>query len=311
MTDKAAEGKIAVLLGGTSSEREVSIISGTAVYQALKSLGRDVVCIDASDDPIGQIRKAKADIVFIALHGRFGEDGTIQAMLEQEKISYTGSGPQASRLAMDKIESRKIFKEAGLPVPETIALNKGLYDKDMPLNWDTCRATHFFPVVVKPNKEGSSIGLSVVNDANGLAFAIDRAFEYDDDIIIEKFIEGEDITVGILEEKPLPVVHIRPKHGIYDFEAKYTQGMSEYIVPAQFDDAVMKQAQDFALKAHKLLGCRCFSRVDMRLAKDNKTIVLEVNSIPGLTATSLLPKAAKAAGIDFAQACLKMLKNHG
>ena len=308
MTDKAAEGKIAILLGGTSSEREVSIASGTAVYQALKSLGRDVICIDASDDPIGQIRKAKADIVFIALHGRFGEDGTIQAMLEQEKIPYTGSGPQASRLAMDKIESRKIFKEAGLPVPKPMALNKGLFEKDMPLNWDS---HHFFPVVVKPNKEGSSIGLSVVNDADNLALAIDRAFQYDDDIVIEKFIEGEDITIGILEEKPLPVVHIKPKHGIYDFAAKYTKGMSEYIVPAQFDDIVMRQAQGFALKAHKLLGCRCFSRVDMRLTKDNKTIVLEVNSIPGLTQTSLLPKAAKAAGIDFAQVCLKMLENHG
>ena len=305
MTDaQIKDKKIAVLLGGTSSERDISIKSGAAVYEALKALGLDVTRIDVSDDPIAQIRKEKIDIVFIALHGRFGEDGTLQAMLEKEKIPYTGSGPLASRLAMDKLASRKIFKDAGLPVPEYFEISKAFYEKDMPINFP-------LPLVVKPNKEGSSIGLSVVTELKDLAGAIDRAFLYDSDIILEKFIDGDDITVGILDDKPLPVVHIKPKSGIYDYIAKYTQGMSEYIVPADIDDEIAKKAQGLGLKAHKLLGCRCFSRVDMRLTKDNKVIVLEVNSIPGLTVTSLLPKAAKAVGIEFAQVCLKMLEGHG
>ena len=302
MTKKGIKEKIAVLLGGQSSEREISIKSGTAVYEALLSLGLDAVCVDVSDDPISQIRQAKANMVFIALHGKFGEDGTIQAMLEKEKIPYTGSGPKASRLSMDKLASRRIFEDAGLPVPEYIAISKGVYDKDMPINLS-------LPVVVKPNREGSSIGMSVVGDTKDLATAIDTAFSYDDDIIVEKFIEGEDITVGILNDKPLPVVHIKPKQGVYDYTAKYTDGMSEYVVPAELEGHIIKEAQDLGLRAHSLLGCRCFSRVDMRLGKDKKIKVLEVNSIPGLTTNSLLPKAAKAVGIDFAHMCLKMVKN--
>ncbi len=318
MTDISVKNKkIAVLLGGTSSEREISIKSGTAVYEALRSLGLDVVCIDASDDPIGEIRQKKTEVVFIALHGRFGEDGTLQAILEKEKIPYTGSGPSASRLAMDKLASRKIFEDAGLPVPKHFAVNKFLYDKDMPIiNWDRHqfmdKKNSVCPnFVVKPNREGSSIGLSVARNMNDLAKAIDTAFLYDDDIILEEFIDGEDITVGILEDKPLPVVCIKPKQGIYDYIAKYTDGMSEYIVPACLSDDIIKEAQGLGIEAHKLLGCRNFSRVDMRLAKDNKIIVLEVNTIPGMTTTSLLPKAAKAAGINFAQMCLKMIEDHG
>lgn len=298
----AIKQKIAVLLGGQSSEREISIKSGTAVHEALLSLGLDAVSIDVSYEPIGQIRQAKAEMAFIALHGRFGEDGTIQAMLEREKIHYTGSGPKANRLAMNKLASRKIFENSGLPVPQYFAISKGIYDKNMPINFS-------LPMVVKPNREGSSIGMSVVDDIKDLAKAIDKAFLYDEDIIIEEFIDGEDITIGILDDKPLPVVHIKPKHGVYDFTAKYTEGMSEYVVPAKFENNIIKEAQDLGLRAHNLLGCRCFSRVDMRLGNNGKIKVLEVNSIPGLTTTSLLPKAAKAVGIDFAQMCLKMAKN--
>lgn len=305
MADRIMKEKIAVLLGGPSSEREISIKSGTAVYKALLSLGLDVVCIDVSDKPIEQIRRESAEIAFIALHGRFGEDGTIQEMLEQEEISYTGSGPQASRLAMDKLASRRIFQAAGLPVPEYAALSKGS-DPDIVIRE---LGSDPLPLVVKPNREGSSIGLSVVKDIKELSRAIDAAFSYDEDILLEKFIDGDDITVGILDDKPLPVIHIKPKSGVYDFTAKYTEGMSEYIVPAELDVRIINQAQHFGLSAHNLLGCHCFSRVDMRLGRDKEIKILEVNTIPGLTSTSLLPKAAKAVGIDFAHVCLKMTES--
>lgn len=293
--------KVAVLLGGPSSEREISIKSGTAVYEALLSLGVDAVCIDVGEDPVRQIRETGAGIAFIALHGRFGEDGTIQAMLEKEGIAYTGSGPVASRLAMDKLASRKIFKDALIPVPESFALKNGDRHQFFPIN--------AYPLVVKPNREGSSIGLSVVNKKKDLAAAIDEAFSYDNDIIIEKFIDGDDITVGILNDKPLPVVHIKPRQGIYDYTAKYTQGATEYVVPAKLADNITKEAQRLGILAHRLLGCRYFSRVDMRLGRDNKITVLEVNTIPGMTATSLLPKAAKAIGIDFAHLCLMIAES--
>ncbi len=301
MTRRPIKERIAVLLGGPSSEREISIKSGVAVYEALLSLGLDVVCIDVSDNPVEQIAQEKCEIAFIALHGRFGEDGTIQAMFDEENIAYTGSGPQASRLAMDKLASRRIFQNAGLPVPEYVTVNKDVYRKDISVNFS-------LPFVVKPNREGSSIGMSVVKDIKDLSKAINEAFLYDDDIIIEKFIDGEDITVGILDDKPLPVVHIKPKYGDYDFSAKYTEGMSEYVVPAVLEKDIINAAGNLGLMAHNLLGCRCFSRADMRFGKDNKIRILEVNTIPGLTSTSLLPKAAKAVGIDFAHMCLKMVK---
>ena len=294
-------GKIAVLLGGPSSERDISIKSGTAVYEALKSLGLDIVCIDPSYEPIDQIRKIDAEAAFIALHGRFGEDGYAQSILEAAGIAYTGSGPTASRLAMDKIASRAIFQKAAIPAPKYVTLSQEnaeeWYLKDLS-----------FPIVVKPNREGSSIGLTVARDRGGAIIAISKAFEYDFDVLLEEFIPGEDITIGILDNRPLPVVHIKPKYGIYDFNAKYTQGLCEYIVPAKLDRVLIKKAQETALKAHELLGCRDFSRVDMRLDRDGNIFVLEVNTIPGLTSTSLLPKAAKADGIDFAQLCLRVVE---
>ncbi|MBN1405426.1 MAG: D-alanine--D-alanine ligase [Candidatus Omnitrophica bacterium] len=292
--------RVAVLLGGRSSERDVSIKSGTAVFEALKGAGVDAVCIDVSDDPVKQIRDEKADVAFIALHGKFGEDGTLQAMLDRENIPYTGSGPKASRLAMDKLASRQIFEKSGVPVPKYIVMKMGAapYFSDLS-----------FPVVVKPNKEGSSIGLTIVSDKKDLDKALKQAFLYDDDVLVEQLIEGEDLTVGILDDNALPVIHIKPKSGIYDYKSKYTQGMTEYVVPADINETNAREAQRLGLLAHKLLGCRCFSRVDIMLSKRGAMKVLEVNTIPGLTATSLLPKAAKAAGIDFARMCLIMIES--
>lgn len=298
-------GRIGVLLGGPSNEREISIKSGTAVYDALLSLGLDAVCIDPKDTVSAKedILKAKIDIAFIALHGRFGEDGTIQAILEEIGIPYTGSGPKASGLALNKISSKEIFQSNGIPVPGWRVLRR-------PFKAEDILKERSFPFVVKPANEGSSIGLSIVETTAELIPAIDTALSYDDEILIEEYIPGEDITVGILDDEPLPVVHIKPKAKFYSFQAKYTPGMSEYIVPARFSDDIIEQALQLGRLAHHLLGCRAFSRVDMRLDKrDNRVKVLEVNSIPGLTSQSLLPKAAAAAGIGFPQMCLRMAES--
>ena len=301
-------GRIGILLGGPSSERDISIKSGNTVYDALLSLGCDVVKIDVKDK--GSFKKevmiSGIDVAFIALHGRFGEDGGVQRVLDDMGIPYIGSGPEASWIALNKIASKEIFKQHNIPTPDYIVLNKSkqaLFSRGDYL-------PHFpLPFVVKPSKEGSSIGMSIVQAHDMIIPALDEAFRYDDDIIIEKYIEGDDITVGILKEKPLPVIDIKPKEKFYNFKAKYTNGMSEYIVPALLPEKITKRVQQLALLAHQVLGCDSFSRVDMLINKrDNSLIVLEVNTIPGLTSSSLLPKAAKAAGIDFPQMCVEMIK---
>lgn len=298
-------GRIGVLLGGPSSEREISIKSGTAAYDALLSLGLDVVCIDPKNvtSVKEDILSARINVAFIALHGRFGEDGAMQAILEEMGIPYTGSGPEASRLALNKILSRGIFQDNDIPVP-------GYRVWRRPSGVKSVLKDVSFPFVVKPANEGSSIGLSIVETKEEAIPAINTAFSYDDEILIEEYIPGEDITVGILDDEPLPVVHIKPKAKFYSFHAKYTQGMSEYVVPARFSGDIIDQAQRLGSLAHHILGCRAFSRVDMLLDKrDNNVVVLEVNTIPGLTSSSLLPKAAAAAGIDFPQMCLRMVES--
>ena len=301
-------GKIGVLMGGPSSEREVSLSSGEAVYKALKEEALDVVAIDIQTDerhPNHQlIQGVNIDIAFIALHGHFGEDGQIQAILDQMNIPYTGSDPLASGLAMDKIASRRIFQEEGLPVPNYIVLSTKDDRRFIP------RITQdlFPPFVVKPAGQGSSIGLSIVQTQKQLNQAIEYAAGFNEYIIIEEYIRGREITVGVLGDSALPVVEIIPQNKFYDYEAKYKPGKSNYIVPASLSVQVTVQAQGEALRAHKLLGCSGFSRVDMRLSPDNIPFVLEVNSIPGLTEISLLPKAAKAVGIDFTQLCIHILR---
>jgi len=303
-------GKIGILSGGPSSEREISIRSGKAVYKALTTLGFNAVGIDIKSAASAkeEILRNDLDIAFIALHGRFGEDGTIQAMLEELDIPYTGSGPNASRLALNKILSRQIFEKHDIPVPRWLYLKKQSDNRDL----SPCAASNKLspPFVVKPANEGSSIGMTIVENEVGLASACDSAFSYDDEILIEEYVPGEDITVGILNDKPLPVCHIKTKLDFYNYEAKYTNGMSEYIVPANLEKEITAEAQRLGLLAHKVLGCRSFSRVDMLLDKEkDRIVVLEVNSIPGLTSSSLLPKAASVAGIDFSQMCIKMIES--
>lgn len=296
-------GRIGVLMGGPSSEREVSLKSGKAVYEILKQLGLQAVAIDIQTDNLKEnislLKSYKINCAFIALHGRFGEDGQIQALLDSLKISYTGSGAQASRLAMDKIASHKIFGAHGLSVPRYKVLEKT--DRIVCDNL-------IFPLVVKPATHGSSIGLSIVDKNEELDKAMDLAFGFDEKVIIEEYIRGREVTVGILEEKALPVIEIVPKKRFFDFEAKYQPGLTEYIVPANLEEGIAKKIQESALLAHKLLGCFGFSRVDMILSQDKIPFVLEVNSIPGLTPMSLLPKAAKIAGIEFGQMCLKLIE---
>ncbi|MBU0548783.1 MAG: D-alanine--D-alanine ligase [Candidatus Omnitrophica bacterium] len=301
-------GRIGVLMGGASSERDISLNSGKAVYECLKNLSLEAVCLDIkSDDYIENrsfIREAGIDTAFIALHGHFGEDGQIQSLLEELNIPYTGSDPDASRLAMDKVASRKVFQKEALPVPNYIVFcSPEAIDSDKEV---TSNLTA--PFVVKPAAQGSSIGLSIVNRQEQLKEALRLASNYDKNIIIEEYIEGREITVGILAERALPVIEIIPKNKFYDYEAKYAAGMSEYVVPAELPADIACRLQEIGLAAHRSLGCFAFSRVDIRLNRDNAPFILEVNSIPGLTSVSLLPKAASAAGIDFSQLCTRILR---
>ncbi len=299
-------GRIGVLMGGPSSEREISLKSGHAVFDVLSQLGLDVAGIDITtdspEDNACLIQSHNIDCAFVALHGRFGEDGQIQKILDDLSLVYTGSGVRASQLAMDKIASRKIFQAKGFSVPEYIILEKATYTPDRK---DQFNLT--FPLVVKPATNGSSIGLTIVDKKEEFMGALDLAFSYDDRVVVENYITGREITVSILDEQALPVIEIVPKKRFFDFEAKYKTGMTDYIVPAQLDQAIAREVQGIALAAHKSLGCSGCSRADMIISKENIPFVLEVNTIPGLTATSLLPKAARVVGIDFGELCLKLI----
>jgi len=305
--EKLNFGKIGILMGGSSTEREISLESGKAVYENLKQLGLEVIAIDintdSKDENIRLIKSHKIDCAFVALHGRFGEDGQVQEILDNLKIPYTGSGREASKLAMDKIASRKIFEFNGLPVPRYKILERISYNANLQFHNNL-----ELPLVVKPATHGSSIGLSIIDKKKDLNKALDLAFRFDERVLIEKYIKGREMTVGILDDKALPVIEIVPKKRFFDYEAKYQPGMTDYIVPAKLEEEISKKIQSIALSAHNILGCFGFSRVDMILSEDNTPFVLEVNSIPGLTSNSLLPKAAKTIGIEFTQLCIKLIE---
>jgi len=298
--------KIGVFLGGISSEREISLKSGEAVFGALKEIGQNVIKVDITSDSPSDIKKHiesnNLDLVFIALHGEFGEDGKLQKILEDLNISFTGSGSIASHFAMDKVESKKMFKNAGLDVPSYFIMDR-VSDESL----ERAKAIGF-PLVVKPCNGGSSIGLSLVEDSAQLNQAVSLAKKYDGSIVIEQFIKGRELTVGILDDKPLPPIEIVTDEPFFNYQAKYKSNTTNYIVPAKLDLKVTKQVMDSGLIAHKALSCRNFSRVDMILSeKDSKVYILELNAIPGLTQRSLLPKAAKSIGIDFPELCLKII----
>jgi len=308
--------RVGVLMGGPSSEREISIKSGNAVCKALEARKINYVPVELMPGPntngykksaAGLISRMKIDVAFIALHGEFGEDGAVQAMLEEMGIPYTGSLSSASKVAMNKIAAKELLRSNNVPIARHETLNQETFKRGAGLNL-------YFKslgpsLVVKPSNGGSSIGLNIVASEKELKGAIADAFKYDDKLIIEEYIPGREITVGIIEDRALPIVEIVPKRKFFDFLSKYEKGMTEYIVPARIEKNIYQNCQAVGLKAHKALRARSFSRVDIILNDKKGPVVLELNTIPGLTETSLLPKAAKAVGIQFEDLCLKILES--
>ena len=286
----SASLRIGVLMGGTSAERDVSLKTGAAVLAALRRKGYDAVAIDVDATVPERLARERVQLAFIALHGRLGEDGAIQGLLEVLGIPYTGSGVLASALGMDKVVSRRLFEAERLPVPRYVLVTRTASIPPLPFP---------FPVVVKPNGEGSSVGVSIVSQAAGLPAALAQAFEYDRRVLIEAYIAGKEIQVGILGERALGAIEIRLKTTFYDYVAKYTPGMSEHIFPAPLPPDVTRRTLDVALAAFRVLGCEGYGRVDFLVDEAGTPYVLEVNTLPGLTETSLLPDIARGVGVGF------------
>jgi len=296
--------RVALLGGGSSAEREVSLASSAQVQKALQASGFTVVFIDTADEGfIDALQGAQADVVFICLHGRGGEDGTVQGLCELLGLPYVGCGVLASALAMDKVMSKLVFTQAGILTPDSIVVNQADEDE---VDCEALLAQLGGKVVVKPVNEGSAIGVTIVHSPEELPAALAKAFCYGAQAVAERFIAGTEVTVGVLgndSPQALPTIEIVPEREFYDYDSKYVPGMSRHIIPADVDDAVRKECQRVAVAAHMLLGCRGMSRADTIVAEDGSVWLLEVNTIPGMTSTSLLPDAAKATGIGFEELC--------
>ena len=321
--------RIAVLFGGTSSERDVSIASGSQVVKALREAGHDVVAVDTAtgvldkaqesrlltggvapvppeEDSLDMLRSGNTsaivsapeltgiDVIFLALHGGTGENGTLQSLLELTGIPYTGSGPLGSAVAMDKDMTKRILVHAGVPTPDWMMA---------PVDVEEAAARLGLPLIVKANKQGSTVGLTKVKNPKDYDAAVDKAYQHDDEVMVEQFIPGRELTVPILADEPLPVGEIIIESEIFDYETKYQSGKAQEIFPADLPGPVAIQAQIYALKAHRALKLRGYSRVDFRLDADNKLWCLEANTLPGMTAASLFPKGAAAAGMGFPEVC--------
>jgi D-alanine-D-alanine ligase len=327
--------RITVLTGGTSSERDVALASAVQVVAALRSRGHDVAVVDTArgyippaDEPsllrgtVGTIPPSidelhalerglllsglgnlavvrEATVLFLALHGGRGEDGTIQTLLEMVGVPYTGSGRLGSGMAMDKDISKRLFRLVGVPTADWVMA---------PASRDTVERDFGWPVVVKPSKQGSTVGLTVVKEADGYEEAVALARRYDDEVMIERFVPGRELTVGVLEGKALAVGEIIPRHEIFDYECKYTPGMSQETFPADLTGPITAECRRLALLAHEALKLGGYSRVDFRLTPDDELFCLEVNTLPGLTATSLLPQSARAVGIEFPDLCERICR---
>ena len=286
--------KIAVMMGGLSREREISLKTGKAILRALTEKGYHAISIDVGRDIADVLMKEKIECAFLALHGRFGEDGTVQGMLELMRIPYTGSGVLASALALHKIMAKKVFLCENIPTPPFEVLGRKEVEKN------SLRTSSLsLPVVVKPAREGSTIGVSIVKKEEDLLPALKEAGKYDDEILVEKFMEGKEITVGILEDLPLPIIEIVPRSGFYNYHSKYTKGETQYLIPAPMAREKYLYAQEISFKAFKALGCSGCARVDLMTDAEENPFVIDVNTMPGMTETSLLPKAAGYAGIPF------------
>jgi D-alanine-D-alanine ligase len=277
-----------------SAEREVSLSSGRAILEALQKLGYEVYAVEVDEELPFRLREKRITVAFIGLHGRLGEDGAVQGLLESMRIPYTGSGILASALAMNKVVSRKIFMENGLPVPRHRVLKKGEEKK-----LDRSTLPFPLPFVVKPSQEGSSVGVTIVLEDRKLLPALEQAWAYDAEILVEEFIKGREIQVGILDDVPLGAIEIVPKVQFYNYEAKYTEGLADHLLPAPLPKPDYDRALHLGLQAHCLLGCEGATRVDLLYQGQGGFVILEVNTLPGMTALSLLPEIAKGAGIDF------------
>ena len=293
--------RVAVLKGGRSLERQVSLRSGARVEDALGRLGHEVVAIDVGLDLIQRLRETDPDVAFIAMHGRDGEDGTIQELLEILAIPYTGSGVLACGRAMDKVLAKHLMLEAGIPTPEFFAFNETAFRELGAADaLGAIEERLEFPIVVKPSAQGSALGIRFARSAADVPAALVAAFSYDSRLLLERYVDGRDLAVSILADEPLPVVEAVPLDDeFYDFEARYEIGRTEFVCPAELPDGLTEAAHELALRTYRLLGCSAFARVDLMLDAAGALTVLEANPIPGLTETSLLPQAAEAAGISF------------
>jgi len=301
---------VAVLMGGPSDEHAISLKSGHGVEEALSRRGHRVDAVEIPkaipvDEAVAFARRAlqqhSPEVVFIALHGRFGEDGTIQQVCEALHLAYVGSGPEASRVGLDKIASRTRFEQARLAVPRWRVIEPSAGESlEQVQAWP-------YPLVVKPSNQGSSLGVSVVQEPAALVGAVAEAAQFGSHVLIEEFIRGREVTVGVLGDEPLPVVEIRPRNHFFDYRAKYTPGLTDYLVPAPLPPRLARAVQAAGLAAHRTLGCRHLSRADLILRDDGVPVLLEVNTIPGFTPLSLLPKAAACLGMDYDTLCEQLV----
>ncbi|MFH1452852.1 MAG: D-alanine--D-alanine ligase [Armatimonadota bacterium] len=305
--------KVAVVRGGRSPEREVSLCSGENAAIALKQAGYNIVEMDGDENIVENLRREAVDVVFIALHGQYGEDGTLQGLLEFMDIPYTGSGVMASSLAMNKIKTKEIFRSNDIPTPKWFTITNDLYKtsgKEYMLKVVKEKKIKY-PVMIKPADLGSSIGVTKAFNEEDLIKGADKAFLYDSEVLLEEFIPGMELSVpvyGINPPRALPVIEIIPKGEFYTYETKYEDGMSTHIIPARVDEEIYKAAQDLALSAYNSLRCYSFARVDIMVSSEGKLYVLEVNTIPGMTKTSLLPESALKEGITFVEIVDNLVK---
>ncbi|GKW31674.1 D-alanine--D-alanine ligase [Pectobacterium versatile] len=303
--------KVAVLLGGTSAEREVSLLSGQAVLAGLKEAGINAHAVDTRDVSVTTLKEEGFTKIFIALHGRGGEDGTLQGVLEFLGLPYTGSGVMASALTMDKLRTKQVWQAVGLPVSPYVALDRRQY-LETAANALLAKFTHLgLPLIVKPSREGSSVGMSKVNTLSELPAALEEAFRHDDDILVEKWLSGPEYTVAILGDEVLPSIRIQPAGTFYDYEAKYLSDDTQYFCPSGLPDEQEQALAGLAMAAYRAVGCSGWGRVDFMLDSDGAFYLLEVNTSPGMTSHSLVPMAARQRGLTFSQLVVKILELAG
>ena len=300
--------KVAVLLGGTSAERDVSLLSGAAVLAGLKEAGVDAYPIDTRDYPIMRLKEEGFTKAFIALHGRGGEDGTLQGILEYLDIPYTGSGVMASAITMDKLRSKRLWQGCDLPVSPYVALTRSQMDAGLDSETVAKIDALGLPLFVKPSREGSSVGISRVNQSSELQAALEEAFRHDDEVLVEAFLSGPEYTVAVIGDQIMPSIRIQTASEFYDYQAKYISDDTQYFCPAGLSEEQEAELGQLVMAAWQALGCHGWGRVDVMMGGDERFYLLEVNTSPGMTSHSLVPMAAKQAGLSFSQLVVRILE---